>query len=159
VSAKERARCIQMAIDPKFGEADFVRPGHVNPLRSRDGGVLVRTGQTEGSVDLCRLAGLYPSAIVIEIMKPDGEMARIPHLIPFCKRRALKMCWVAQIIQHRLERESLVRRLEPAEGRTLRTKHGDFRAILFESLVDPLPHLALTVGDIGLPGREHPEPT
>ncbi|MFY7896117.1 MAG: 3,4-dihydroxy-2-butanone-4-phosphate synthase, partial [Phycisphaerales bacterium] len=84
VSAKERAKCIQMAIDKRYGEADFVRPGHINPLRSREGGVLVRTGQTEGSIDLCRLAGLYPAAAIIEIMKPDGEMARVPDLEKFC---------------------------------------------------------------------------
>lgn len=149
VSAKERARCIQMAIDPAYGEADFVRPGHINPLRSRDGGVLVRTGQTEGSLDLCRLAGLYPAAAIIEIMKPDGEMARLPDLEVFAARHNLKMCSVAQIIEHRLARESLVRRLEPLEGRVLRTGEGVFTAHLFESMVDPLPHLALTVGDVG----------
>lgn len=150
VSSKERARCIQMAIDPKFGPDDFVRPGHVNPLRSRDGGVLVRTGQTEGSVDLCRLAGLYPAACIIEIMRPDGEMARVPDLEKFCAEHSIKMCSVAQIIQHRLARESLVKRLEPHEGRRIRTRYGDFNAILYDSLVDPLPHLVLTVGDVGM---------
>lgn len=149
VSARERAKCIQMAIDKQYGEADFVRPGHVNPLRSRNGGTLVRTGQTEGSLDLCRLAGLYPAAAIIEIMKPDGEMARLPDLEKFCAEHQLKMCSVAQIIQHRLARESLVRRLDPDEGRPLRTHHGDFRAFLYESLVDPLPHLVLTRGDVG----------
>jgi 3,4-dihydroxy-2-butanone 4-phosphate synthase len=149
VSAKERARCIQMAIDPKFGESDFVRPGHINPLRSRDGGVLVRTGQTEGSVDLCRLAGLYPAAVIIEIMKPDGEMARVPDLVTFCQKHGIKMCSVAQVIEHRLGRESLVRRLEPREGVPVRTGLGEFRAILFESLVDQLPHLVLAAGDVG----------
>lgn len=152
VSAKERARCIQMAIDPRYTEADFVRPGHVNPLRSRDGGVLVRTGQTEGSLDLCRLAGLYPGACVIEIMRPDGEMARIPDLEEFCAEHKLKMCSVAQIIEHRLARESLVRRLDPVEGRPLRTAFGDFTATLFRSLVDPLPHLVLSVGGVGQVG-------
>ncbi len=149
VSARERAKCIQMAIDQAFTADDFVRPGHINPLRSRDGGVLVRTGQTEGSLDLCRLAGLYPAAVIIEIMKPDGEMARVPDLIEFCKRHAIKMCSVAQIIEHRLERESLVNRLQPFEGRTLKTPLGDFNALLFQSVVDPLPHLVLTVGDCG----------
>lgn len=151
VSARERARCIQMAIDPKFTADDFVRPGHINPLRSRDGGVLVRTGQTEGSLDLCRLAGLYPAAAIIEIMRPDGEMARVPDLVPFCARHGLKMCSVAQIIEHRLARESLVRRLEPAAGTALRTRYGDFTLFAFQSLVDPLPHVALTVGGIGAP--------
>ncbi|MCC6285867.1 MAG: 3,4-dihydroxy-2-butanone-4-phosphate synthase [Phycisphaerales bacterium] len=164
VSAKERAKCIQMAIDPAFGPGDFVRPGHVNPLRSRDGGVLVRTGQTEGSVDLCRLAGLVPAAAIIEIMKPDGEMARVPDLERFCARHGLKMCSVAQIIEHRLARESLVRRLEPRAGTLLRTAHGEFTLHVYESLVDPQPHLALTIGGVGAlddSGRaiEHGAPT
>ena len=154
VSARERARCVQMAIDPAFGPDDFVRPGHINPLRSRDGGVLVRTGQTEGSVDLCRLAGLHPAALIIEIMRPDGEMARVPDLIPFCERHDLKMCSVAQIIEHRLARESLVRRVGPPGGRPVRTPFGPFTAYAFESLVDPLPHVALTLGDVGLAGAK-----
>ncbi len=151
VSAKERAACIRMAIDPKFGPDDFVRPGHINPLRARDGGVLVRTGQTEGSVDLCRMAGLYPAACIIEIMKHDGEMARVPDLIPFARTHNLKMCSVAQLIAYRLERESLVRRLPPFEGEQISTRAGTFRAFLFESVVDSLPHIVLTAGDIGTP--------
>lgn len=149
VSAKERAKCIRMAIDPAYGPDDFVRPGHINPLRSREGGVLVRTGQTEGSLDLCRLAGLYPAAAIIEIMKPDGEMARVPDLEKFCAAHGLRMCSVNQIIQHRLSRESLVRRVGPANGRTITTDLGTFTARLYESAVDPLPHLVLTVGDVG----------
>lgn len=149
VSAKERARCIQMAVDPRYTADDFVRPGHINPLRSRDGGVLVRNGQTEGSVDLCRLAGLYPAACIIEIMREDGEMARVPDLITFCKQHSILMCSVAQIIQHRLSRESLITRLSPPGGHALRTPEGEFRAHLFQSVVDPLPHLVLTVGDVG----------
>lgn len=145
VSAKERAKCVQMAIDPKFGPEDFVRPGHINPLRSRDGGTLVRTGQTEGSLDLCRLAGLYPAALIIEIMRDDGEMARLPDLEKICAQHNLKMCSVAQIIEHRLARESLVRRLEPRNGRPIRTPEGAFNLIGFESLVDPQAHLALTL--------------
>lgn len=148
VSAKERARCIQMAIDPKYSASDFVRPGHINPLRSRDGGVLVRTGQTEGSIDLCRLAGLAPAACIIEIMKPDGEMARVPDLIEFCREHGLKMCSVAQIIEYRLSRESLLRRLDPGEGQQIHTELGAFNVHLFESAVDPLPHVVLTVGDV-----------
>lgn len=159
VSARERARCIQMAINPAYTAADFVRPGHINPLRSRDGGVLVRTGQTEGSVDLCRLAGLYPAACIIEIMRDDGEMARVPDLIELCARHGLKMCSVAQIIEHRLARDGLVRRLEPNAGRPLRTEFGTFNAMLFESLVDPLPHLVLTLGDVGLAGSDPNQPT
>lgn len=151
VSAKERAKTIQMAIDPRFGPDDFVRPGHINPLRSRNGGVLVRTGQTEGSVDLCRLAGVYPAAVIIEIMKPDGEMARGAELEAFCRERGLKVCSVAQLIEHRLARESLVRRHEPREGTPIRTPEGEFRLFVFDSLVDPLPHVALTAGGIGVP--------
>lgn len=147
VSAKERSKCIQMMIDPRYGPQDFARPGHINPLRSRNGGVLVRTGQTEGSLDLCRLAGLYPAATVIEIMRDDGEMARLPDLERLAATHRLKICSVAQIIEHRLKRESLVRPLPMPVDRTLRTPWGSFRARLYESLVDPLPHLVLTVGD------------
>lgn len=156
VSARERAKCIQMLIDPRSTPADFVRPGHINPLRSRDGGTLVRTGQTEGSLDLCRMAGLYPGACIIEIMRDDGEMARLPDLKKLCTAHGLKMCSVAQIIQHRLARESLVRRMAPAEGQPLRTRQGTFNLIAYESLVDPLPHLALTVGDVGRVVRSDP---
>lgn len=149
VSAKERARCIQMAIDPRYTAADFVRPGHINPLRARDGGVLVRTGQTEGSVDLCRLAGLYPAAAIIEVMRDDGEMARLPDLIELSRKHGIKICSVAQTIQHRLQRESLVRRLEPVSGTPLRTAFGEFTVIAYDSIVDPQPHMALVKGDIG----------
>ncbi|MCC6660970.1 MAG: 3,4-dihydroxy-2-butanone-4-phosphate synthase [Phycisphaerales bacterium] len=151
VSAHERARTIRMMIDPAFGPGDFVRPGHINPLRSRDGGVLVRTGQTEGSLDLCRLAGLYPAAAIIEVMRDDGEMARVPDLAALCERHGLRMCSVAQIIAHRLARETLVRRLGPAAGRPIRTPMGDFTLIEYHSAVDPLPHWAFTVGAIGVP--------
>lgn len=151
VSARERARTIQLAIDPTSRPDDFVRPGHINPLRSRDGGVLVRTGQTEGSIDLCRLAGLHPSSVIIEIMRDDGEMARMPDLEALAARHHIKIGSVAQIIAHRLthEHESLVRRIDPIEGAPLRTRLGDFTLYAFESIVDPLPHLALTVGGIG----------
>jgi 3,4-dihydroxy 2-butanone 4-phosphate synthase/GTP cyclohydrolase II len=158
VSAKERAKCIQMAIDPTRTAADFVRPGHINPLRSREGGVLVRTGQTEGSIDLCRLAGLKPAAVIIEIMKPDGEMARVPDLIEFCKKHDMKMCSVAQIIEHRLARESLIERMAPAHGRVLRTEMGEFTVHAFRSVVDPLPHLVLTVGGVGQQNGDIEEP-
>ncbi len=149
VSAAERARTIRMMIDERYGPEDFVRPGHINPLRSREGGVLVRTGQTEGSLDLCRLAGLHPSAIIIEVMRDDGEMARVPDLITLCKEHGLKMCTVAQIIEWRLARESLVRRIEPRAGLPIRTEFGEFTLIAYESVVDALPHLALTAGGVG----------
>jgi len=149
VSARERARTIQLAIDPASTPDDFVRPGHINPLRARSGGVLVRTGQTEGSIDLCALAGLTPAAIIIEVMRDDGEMARVPDLELLCAKHKLKMCSVNQIIQHRLARESLVRRLDPAAGTPIRTPEGTFTLHAFDSLVDPLPHIALTVGDVG----------
>jgi 3,4-dihydroxy 2-butanone 4-phosphate synthase/GTP cyclohydrolase II len=149
VSAHDRARTIQLAIDPATGPADFVVPGHINPLRSRDGGVLVRIGQTEGSVDLCRLAGLRPAAVLLEIVRDDGQMARIPDLEKFCTKHEVKMCSVAQIIEHRLSRETLVHRLAPERGTPLRTDLGDFTLFAFESAVDPLPHLSLTVGGVG----------
>jgi 3,4-dihydroxy 2-butanone 4-phosphate synthase/GTP cyclohydrolase II len=154
VSAAERARTIHLAIDPRSTPEDFVRPGHVNPLRSRDGGVLVRTGQTEGSLDLCRLAGLYPAAVIIEILRDDGEVARRADLERFCHTHAVRMCSIAQIVAHRLARESLVRRLEPAAGVPLRTGEGEFTLIAYESAVDPLPHLVLTIGGVGAPGPE-----
>jgi len=149
VSAPERAKTITMAIDRASAPEDFVRPGHINPLRSRDGGVLVRAGQTEGSVDLCRLAGLTPAAVIIEIMRPDGEMARRPDLEKLCAEHGLKMASVAQIIEHRLARESLVTRLAPTAGVEIQTEVGPCTLIAFESVVDPLPHLALTVGGVG----------
>jgi 3,4-dihydroxy 2-butanone 4-phosphate synthase/GTP cyclohydrolase II len=149
VSAFERARTIRLMLDPASRADDLVRPGHINPLRARDGGVLVRIGQTEGSVDLCKLAGLYPAAVGIEIMRADGRMARVPDLEAFCRRHGLKMCSVRQIIEHRLSRQSLVERMEPAAGQPIATAEGEFTLIAFRSLVDPLPHLALTVGGVG----------
>ncbi|HYE02529.1 MAG TPA: 3,4-dihydroxy-2-butanone-4-phosphate synthase, partial [Phycisphaerales bacterium] len=149
VSARERARCIRMAIDPASRASDFVRPGHINPLRAREGGVLVRTGQTEGSIDLCRLAGLRPAALIIEIMRDDGEMARGSDLESLCARHGLKMCSVAQVIAHRLARESLVRRADPASGTIVRTRAGAMRLFAYHSVVDSLPQLALTVGGVG----------
>ncbi|MEQ8770219.1 MAG: 3,4-dihydroxy-2-butanone-4-phosphate synthase [Phycisphaerales bacterium] len=149
VSAHERAKTIRMLIDPATGPDDFVRPGHINPLRSRDGGVLVRTGHTEGIVDLCRLAGLNPGCVGIEIVHADGSMARVPELTEFCARHGLKMCSIKQIIEHRLTRSSIVERLDPASGTEIRTPEGVFNLIAFKTVVDPLPHLALTVGGVG----------
>jgi len=151
ISAQDRATTVQLAINPSSTPDDFVRPGHINPLRSRDGGVLVRTGQTEGAVDLARLAGLHPSALVIEIVREDGQMARRPDLEVMCRKHGWKMCSIEQLIAYRLERERLVRRLAPEAGTPIRTEHGTFNLIAYQSDVDPLAHVALTVGDVGSP--------
>jgi 3,4-dihydroxy 2-butanone 4-phosphate synthase/GTP cyclohydrolase II len=118
-------------------------------LRARDGGVLVRTGQTEGSVDLMRLAGLHPAAVISEVCREDGEMARMPDLEVFCRRHDLKLCSVEQIIHYRLGRERLVHRLPPTEGVVVDTDQGRFNVIAYRSVVDRLPHLAFCVGDVG----------
>ncbi|HBS29926.1 MAG TPA: 3,4-dihydroxy-2-butanone-4-phosphate synthase [Phycisphaerales bacterium] len=151
VSAADRAATVLLAIDPTTGPEDFVRPGHINPLRSREGGVLVRIGQTEGGVDLARLAGLHPSALIIEIVREDGQMARRDDLAHLCSRHGLKACTIDQLIEHRLQRERLVRRLEPASGSLIRTPFGAFTLFAYESVVDPLPHVALTMGGVGVP--------
>jgi len=149
VSAADRVRTIRLLIDPATTPADFIRPGHINPLRARDGGVLVRTGQTEGSVDLCRLAGLHPSAVIIEIVREDGEMARMADLKRLCADHRLRMCSVEQVIEYRLQREGLVRRLDPVAGTPIETPEGSFNLIAYQSSIDPLPHLALTAGGVG----------
>jgi 3,4-dihydroxy 2-butanone 4-phosphate synthase / GTP cyclohydrolase II len=149
ISARDRAKTIQMLIDPAIRADDFVRPGHINPLRARDGGVLVRTGQTEGSVDLCRLAGLRPAAAIIEVVRTDGEMARVPDLEVMCAEHGLRMCSVEQIIRHRLALEGLVRRMEPAAGTRVETPEGTFTLFAWESEIDAMPHLALCYGGVG----------
>ncbi len=164
VSAFDRAKTVALAIDPATVPSDFVRPGHINPLRSRDGGVLVRIGQTEGAVDLARLAGVHPSALLIEIVREDGEMARRPDLERMCAGNGWKMCSIEQLIAYRLERDTLVRRLAPAGGTVIETEAGAFNLVAFQSVVDPLPQLALTVGGVGdldAAGRVKPcgEPT
>ena len=151
ISARDRAKTIQLLADPKANTEDFVRPGHINPLRARPGGVLVRTGQTEGSVDLCKLAGLRPAAAIIEIVLENGEMARVPDLEKICSQHGLKMCSVEQIIEHRLARETLVKRVEPACGARIDTPEGEFTLIAYESAVDPVPHLVLSCGGVGVP--------
>jgi len=149
VSARDRARTIELAIDSATTPDDFVRPGHINPLRARDGGVLERTGQTEGSVDLARLAGLHASAVIIEIVREDGEMARRPDLEKFCAKHNLRMCSVEEIIEYRLARERLIARIEPCEGTAIETPYGRFNLIAYQSATDALPHVALTVGGVG----------
>lgn len=161
VSAKDRAMTIQVAIAEDAQPQDLNRPGHINPLRARDGGVLVRAGQTEGSVDLCRLAGLKPAAVICEILREDGEMMRRPDLEIFCQQHQIKMCTIADLISYRLKREQFVKRIESI---TLPTAWGTFRLHAFQSAIDPQPHLALCKGGIGELGPDgkvvnHPEPT
>src|SRR5437870_9464875 len=115
VSARDRAKTIEVAIAEDAQPQDLLRPGHINPLRSREGGVLVRAGQTEGSVDLARLAGLKPAAVICEVMRDDGEMARRPELEIFCQRHGIKMCTIADLISYRLKREQFVKRIESIE--------------------------------------------
>jgi len=149
ISADDRVRTIQLLAATDTRPDDLVRPGHINPLRARSGGVLARTGQTEGSVDLCKLAGLAPAAVIIEIVKPDGTMARRDDLVELCAEHGLKMCSVEQIIEHRLAKETLVHRVDPVDGREVQTPWGTFRLIAFESAIDPQPHIALCMGDVG----------
>jgi len=144
-SAWDRATTILTATDPHTRPEDLARPGHVYTLRARNGGVLVRAGQTEASVDLARIAGLNPSGVICEIMDEDGTMARIPQLIEFCKLHGLKLVTVASLIRYRMQHERNVRRI--AES-VLPTKYGDFRMIAYSSDVDNELHVALVRGDV-----------
>jgi len=146
VSASDRATTIKLLADDDARPTDFDRPGHMQPLRARDGGTLVRSGQTEGSVDLCRLAGLRQAAVIIEVMCPDGTMARRPQLIELCKKHELKMCSVADVVQHRLGCELLVERIDSVP---FENELGQFTLIAYRSLVDPFPHIALVCGEVG----------
>jgi 3,4-dihydroxy 2-butanone 4-phosphate synthase/GTP cyclohydrolase II len=145
ISAHDRARTIQVAIDPASRAADLVRPGHVFPLCARKGGVLVRAGQTEASVDLARMAGLVPAGVICEIMNEDGTMARVPDLAEFCGKHNLKMLTVAELIRYRMQNESHVARVGEA---MLPTRHGEFRMIAFENQLDGESHVALVKGDV-----------
>ncbi|MGA7930357.1 MAG: 3,4-dihydroxy-2-butanone-4-phosphate synthase [Candidatus Sulfotelmatobacter sp.] len=146
ISAYDRARTIQVAIDPATQASDLARPGHVFPLRARKGGVLLRAGQTEASVDLARLAGLIPAGVICEIMKDDGTMARVPDLIEFCKQHGLKMLTVAEVIRYRMAHERYVHRVGEA---LVDTRFGEFRLIAYESEVDGgESHVALIKGEI-----------
>ncbi len=146
ISAHDRAHTIRVAIDPKSSAADLARPGHVFPLRARRGGVLVRAGQTEASVDLARMAGLIPAGVICEIMKDDGSMARVPDLIEFCQTHSLKMLTVAELIRYRLQNERYIHRV--AES-MLPTPFGEFRMIAYESDIDGgESHIALVRGDV-----------
>lgn len=144
ISAADRARTIQVAIDPASGPRDLARPGHVPPLRAQQGGVLVRAGQTEAAVDLSRMAGLKPAGVICEIMNTDGTMARVPELVEFCKQHSLKMINVAELIRYRLATERYMERY--AEG-DVDTRYGRFRAIAYRSLLDSETHVALVLGD------------
>jgi 3,4-dihydroxy 2-butanone 4-phosphate synthase/GTP cyclohydrolase II len=146
VSASDRAATVLATIDPRTRPSDLLRPGHTFPLRARNGGVLVRAGQTEAAVDLARIAGLYPAGVICEIMNDDGTMSRVPELAKFAKRHRLLMITVADLIQYRLRTEALVRRVATA---SLPTEHGDFRVFAFESIIDRETHVALVKGEIG----------
>ncbi len=146
-SAYDRCRSIQVALDSRTQPADLVRPGHVDGLRAQAGGVLVRTGHTEGSTDLARLAGFQPAAVICEILQSDGRMARVPELRGFCQEHGLKMCTIEELIKFRRQREKLVRRELSVK---LPTKHGEFDLFAYTSVVDPEPHLALCLGGVGV---------
>src|SRR5713226_4229309 len=145
ISAADRAHTIRVAMDPNTKPGDLARPGHVFPLRAREGGVLLRAGQTEAVVDLARLAGLRPGGVICEIMNDDGSMARVAQLEQFCARHDLRMISVADLIRYRLQNERFVER--QSEG-CLRTEFGDFRAIVYASSIVPGKHLALVHGEI-----------
>ena len=150
ISAADRARTIQVAIDQDKGPGDLVQPGHVFPLRARNGGVLVRTGQTEASVDLARLAGLTPAGVVCEIANKDGSMARVPDLIPYCERHGLKMITVADLVEYRRRHEKLV---EQVTSVRLPTAYGEFTAVAFRETLTGKHHVALVRGDVA--GQEN----
>lgn len=145
ISASDRATTILTAINPKTRPSDLARPGHIFPLRARSGGVLMRAGQTEASVDLARLAGLYPGGVICEVMNDDGTMARIPELMEVAKQHNLKIVTVADIIAYRLRNETFVKQVAEAE---FPTTFGDFKIVVFENLLDKDHHIALVKGDI-----------
>jgi len=145
ISAQDRYTTVKTAIAPDTRPEDIARPGHVFPLRAREGGVLVRVGQTEGSVDLCRIAGLYPGAVICEIMNDDGTMARVPQLAEFAGRNAMKIITVKDIVEFRMKNEHFVRRVVET---AMPTRHGLFRAIAYDNTVNGEISLALVMGDV-----------
>ncbi|HPZ43439.1 MAG TPA: bifunctional 3,4-dihydroxy-2-butanone-4-phosphate synthase/GTP cyclohydrolase II [Bacillota bacterium] len=145
ISAYERALTIKTVLDPKTKPSDLRRPGHIFPLRYKEGGVLRRTGHTEAAVDLARLAGLYPAGVICEIMKEDGTMARVPELMEFVRTHNLKIITIADLIQYRRRTERLIRRVDSAK---LPTRYGEFTAVAYESLLDGKGHIALVMGDL-----------
>ncbi|MBY0230228.1 MAG: GTP cyclohydrolase II [Gemmataceae bacterium] len=146
-SAFDRARSIAVAVDPRSTASDLVRPGHMDGLRAQPGGVLVRAGHTEASTDLARLAGFQEAAVICEVLNADGRMARVPDLMRFCARHGLKICTIEDLIKHRRLREKLVQRQLHIK---LPTRFGEFDCFAYTSLVDPEPHLALTMGGVGV---------
>jgi 3,4-dihydroxy 2-butanone 4-phosphate synthase/GTP cyclohydrolase II len=145
ISAYDRSHTIKVAIDPATRPNDLARPGHTFPLRARKGGVLVRAGQTEASVDLARLAGLVPAGVICEIMNDDGTMARVPQLAEFCRQHDLKMLTVAELIRYRMAHERYVRRVTEA---LVPTAYGEFRMIVYESDINGDSHIALVKGNV-----------
>jgi 3,4-dihydroxy 2-butanone 4-phosphate synthase/GTP cyclohydrolase II len=145
ISAADRATTIHVAIDPKSKPGDLARPGHIFPLKAQQGGVLKRAGQTEGSVDLARLAGLTPAGVICEIMNEDGTMARVPELTKFAKAHKLKIVTIKALIEYRMQRETFVRRMASAR---LPTMFGDFEAVAFENEIDGITHIALVKGRV-----------
>lgn len=145
ISAHDRARTIQQAIDPKCLPTDLARPGHMFPLRAQNGGVLVREGQTEASVDLARLAGLHPSGVICEVMNDDGTMARVPDLQEFCRKHGMVMTSVADLIRYRLATERFVKKISESE---IQTEFGPFRAISYRNEINQDTHVALVRGNL-----------
>ena len=145
ISAADRSHTIQLMMQDDCRPTDLARPGHIFPLRAREGGVLVRTGQTEGAVDLARMAGLKPAGVICEIMNEDGSMARVPELKDFCRTHKLPLVSVAELINYRRHKEKLVRRVASSP---LTTAYGTWEMVVYESAVDPLPHVALVMGDV-----------
>ena len=146
ISAADRAATVHAAVDPKTKPVDLARPGHMFPLRARDGGVLVRAGQTEAAVDLARIAGLYPAGVICEVMNEDGTMARVPELAKFARKHGLLIITIADLIKYRMRTERLVKRVATA---ALPTAHGAFRIYAYENLLDNETHVALIRGEIG----------
>ncbi|GMW00610.1 MAG: riboflavin biosynthesis protein RibBA [Candidatus Hydrogenedentota bacterium] len=148
ISAFDRAHTIRVAVSPSSKPSDLVQPGHVFPLRAHEGGVLVRAGQTEGSVDLARLAGMNPSAVICEVMKDDGTMARLPELKQFGKEHGIKICTIADLIEYRRKNERVLRRIGSTR---MPSEHGEYTLIAYESTADHADHLALVMGDVSGP--------
>src|SRR3954447_26162266 len=145
ISAHDRAHTIQVAIDPDSGPRDIVVPGHMFPLRAKDGGVLERTGHTEASVDLARLGGLTPAGVICEVMNDDGTMARVPDLVGYCEQHGLKMVTVADLIEYRRQKDKLIERVVETH---LPTDFGEFDVVGFRSLLDDKHHVAMVKGEV-----------